>query len=518
MKRLALAACLALAARASAQDAGALLPARVEVRLSTDGSAEGSGDGEPRFSVRGRDCSVAEFLTAMGKTGVYVIKADPAADTALVSTLVTIDLHDRRADSIIELVAAAADVDVERVANAFQISGRPAANGPRPLLHKSAEQFYRLALLHNGDELTTSRALRGLAEVQRLAGDYASAYAAYEQLISQHGQSPAAKDAELLLADCYVALGDDARANQLLRAYLNKCFDSKVCEQALRRLLSLLLAKERFDDILSLREAFARLDELEPATVEKLAEAATVLVERDRPKDAVRLINPLWAARPRQCAVLGPVLALAVFRQGDKDDAAKILMRCADELDPGCDSAPALLAFAELARAAGHAPASVLFAKRAVTHSDAHPVTRLRAHLLLSDVFGSLGVADRARYHMRAAEELSAPDEASALALRAADTALVEKEPEHARLLFQAAADYESAGVDATLGVAKSLLADDLPERAIDVLRKLWSQEISDADRDRALLLAVDCLDHQKEFDQARRLLAGDCAILEGKP
>lgn len=502
---------LGLAAPALAQDGERLLPSRPEVK------AHEQTDGEVLYSIRGRDATAADFLGLIVAEGRLAVVVDPLAEVPLRSTVLTIDLHEKRADFVIELIAAAAGVDMEQDLHVFRLMGppRPGSGLVRTGQKTGAEKFYQMALTRQRDANVAAVALRGLAELHRRSGDFASAYAVYETLLSRYGTQPAAAGSELRLADCYMAVGDDVRAGQLLRSFLDRCTAAATCEGALRRLLVLLLENKRFAEIESLREGFLRLEALSPDTLARLSDAASAMIEDGKPQAAVLLLHDLWLKDFRANAVLGPTLALALVMQKDLTAAAVILRLSTRILAEDERSASALMAFAEIARQAGQVPEAAVLATSALRAEDAGPAVKLRANLLLSSIYSRLGLTLRARRHMYEAEQLSGPEEAGALALESAEMAIDDGEPERARLLFQEALQYPVVRVEAEFGIARSWYAAGEPERALDVLRSLAVELEDDKQRAELASLAIDCFTAGKDFAAARRVLNGDFAPLE---
>src|SRR5262249_39799545 len=104
----------------AAQEAAAgevRLPPRPEVTRAAPAR------GEATYTVRGRDCAAADFLLALAPAASLVLDADSRAQAALVETIVTVDLHDRPANETLELLAAAAGVDVSIEGNAARFEG-----------------------------------------------------------------------------------------------------------------------------------------------------------------------------------------------------------------------------------------------------------------------------------------------------------------------------------------------------------------------------------------------------------
>lgn len=494
---------------ALAQSGVELLPRRPEV------TARESKDGTLRISVRGRDCSARDFLSAIGERSGIEVLADAVAEKPLKDTLLTVELYERRPESIIELIAASAGVDLatEAEGRRFKLLGDD-GSGVRPMLKSSIEQFYKMALARQGDDETNARSLRGLADVLRSAGDFAGAYAAYEQLLETHANSEFAADSELLLADCYMQLDQNARANELLRSFLSKCSDNARAELALRRLVTLLLEQRRYHEIVTLHEALERLGILRPETLSVLADAAAVMLE-ESDADASTFLLGLFREHPTEHAMLGPVLGLALSKKGAHEAAEKVLRRAGESLGKEIDSTAALLAYGELSRRAGSLRAALLFGHRAVLAAADNPILKRRAHLLLADLYESLGVTQRAYHHLWEAEQLSSPMDAPKLALRSAELALAENEPEHARLLFQSAAQYENSQLDGDLGVVRSLLAAKDTKRALSRLSEIAGLPLGGADRRRIELLAVDCFVAAGRIDDALAALEGKLDALK---
>lgn len=520
---------LLVAPRASSQTDLDLLPRRPEVVVRE------SKDGTLRFTVRGRDCVVADYLAAVAERAQAIqfdaradisgdesassedltpkssfsIVSDKAAERAIRSTLATVELYDRRAEQIVELLAAVAgvDFDVDAESQEFRLVGA-ARSGSRPLLRNAVEQFYKMALARQGDDETNARCLRGLADVLRESGDNAGAYAAYEQLITEHPTSSHSNDVELLLADCYIDLEQNARANQLLRSFLAKCTNPQRAELALRRLLGLLVDQERFHEIVTLHEAFERIGLLQGETLSAMADAAAIMLE-ESDADVVAFLLGCFRQRPEEHAMLGPVLGLAFQKIGDDESARIVLKRTSESIGSALDSTSALLAYGEISRRAGHQQAALLFAQRAVRSSQENPILLRRAHLLLADIYDALGVAPRVYRHLWEAEQLAEEGEAGRLALRAAEFAMERGEPEHARLLFQSAAHYSSVMVDAELGVARAFLLAGEDERALDHLREMLAVEPAGGQRERIEQLVAECRAKGGYYEDALEVIEG---------
>lgn len=527
----------ALASPASAQTDVDLLPRRPEVVVRQ------AKDGSLRFTVRGRDCVVADYLAAIAEraqaiqadlhssdagdgedgsdaadggeapaspTGFSIV-SDKGAERAIRSTLATVELFDRRPEQVIELLAAVSgvDFDVDAENQQFRLVGAT-HSGSRPLLRNAIEQFYKMALARQGDDETNARCLRGLADVLRASGDHAGAYAAYEQLLAEHPASSHSKDAELLLADCYMDLEQNARANQLLRSFLAKNSDPKRAELALRRLLRLLVDQKRFHEIVTLHEAFERVGLLQGETLASLADAAAVMLE-ESDADVVTFLLGCFRQRPNEHAMLGPVLALAFAKKGDEESSRIILKKTSESIGSALDSTSALLAYGEISRRAGHHQAALLFAQRAVRAAQDNVVLLRRAHLLLADIYDALGVAPRVYHHLWEAEQLAEEHDAGRLALRAAEFAMERGEPEHARLLFQSAAHYPKVMLDAELGVARAFLLAGEDQRALDHLKAILEVETGAAERERIARLVAECKTKVEDYD-------GALDAIEGRP
>lgn len=497
---------------------GDFLPPRPEVvRIEREGT-------DPVFDVRGRDCKVIDVLMALTREGRIPIVVDPLAEQPLRGTVVTVHLSGRGADEIVALLAAAAGVDAERETGVFRIEGppKPASSAERTSLWHNSERFYELALSHVKDDESAARAQRGLAELNRLVKDYVSAYSQYEALLSRFPRSEAAKNCEVLLADMYVKAGEKASAQTLLRQFLDRCTDDAVRQEALRRFLDLLLEADRFRDLEDLRESFLSVAELTPQTLGALSQAASVLVEKGYHSSAVLLLQELWVRDPARHAVLGPVLALGLVAQNDLEAALAVLQMTVRHLENATTSASALLAFAEIAERTGRRQDAILFGHNVLTADDRTPRIELRAHLMLFAVYRDLGLAQRARTHLYAAERLGGRDEGGELALQSAQLALDGGQPVQARLLFQESLHYEAIAARAELGIVRSLIAGDESKRACTVLADLFARNALPSDAYAlAVDLAVSALEKDGRYEDARRVLRGDTSVLdagEGSP
>jgi thioredoxin-like negative regulator of GroEL len=488
------------------------LPPRPEVvRIERDGT-------DPVFDVRCRDCKVIDVLTALTRDGRIPIVVDPLAEQPLRGTLVTVHLSGRGADEIVTLLSCAAGVDAERETSVYRIEGppKPASNSERTSLWHNAERFYELALSHVRDDENAARAQRGLAELNRLVKDYVSAYSNYEALLSRFPRSDAAKNCEVLLADMYVKAGEKASAQTLLRQFLDRCTDHDVREEALRRFLDLLLEADRYRDLEDLRESFLAVGELSPDTLGALSQAASVLIEKGYHSSAVLLIQELWVRDPARNAVLGPVLALGLVAQNDIDAALAVLQMTVQNLENATTSASALLAFAEIAERTGRRQDALLFGHNVLLAQDRTPRIELRAHLLLFGAYRDIGLAQRARTHLYAAERLGGRDEGGELALQSAQLALDGGQPVQARLLFQEALQYETIAAQAELGIVRALIAGDESRRACAVLADLFSRNaLPSGAYAMAVDLAVSALEKDGRFEDARRVLRGDVGVLD---
>lgn len=488
------------------------LPSRPEVvRIERDGT-------DPVFDVRARDCKVIDVLTALTRDGRIPIVVDALAEQPLRGTVVTVHLSARGADEIVTLLSTAAGVDAERETSVYRIEGppKPASTAERTSLWHNAERFYELALSHVKDDDSAARAQRGLAELNRLVKDYVSAYSQYEALLSRFPRSEAAKNCEVLLADMYVKAGEKASAQTLLRQFLDRCTDDEVREEALRRFLDLLLEADRFRDVEDLRESFLAVGSLSEQTLAALAQAASVLVEKGYHSSAVLLIQELWVRDPPKHAVLGPVLALGLVAQNDLEAALAVLQLTVQNLESATTSASALLAFAEIAERTGRTQDALLFGHNVLLAEDRTPRVELRANLMLFGIYRDLGLAQRARTHLYAAERIGGRDEGGELALQSAQLALDGGQPVQARLLFQEALHYESIAARAELGIVRSLIAGDESRRACSVLGELFRRNALPSDAYAlAVDLAVSALEKDGRFEDARRVLRGDTSVLE---
>lgn len=502
-----------LVAELRGQGSDRLLPSRTEVT-----TRKGS-DGTILYTLRGRDARASEVLTLMVDVGDIEVIVDALAEKLLRTTIVTVDLFERKANYVVELIAAAAGVDAIQDPGIFRLIGppMPGSGEVRGSQRVVAERLYNVALLSQRDARVTAIALRGLAELYRRSGDFSSAFAAYETLLARFPRSEPARDTEILLADCYKEVGDPVRATRLLRSFLSKELDPAVRDAGLRRLLTLLIESESYRDIEDLRDGFLKLETISPNTLGRLAEAAMAMIERGDPESAVLLLNELYCRDPEQHAVLGPVLALGMIIQKQPDAAAasRILSLSTAHLTQGAESSTALMALAEVARTVDRGPEALLFATSAMRNDGASPAVQLRANLLLGELYRDLGLTLRARRHFFEAEQLSDEQAAAALALRSAEMAIEEGEPERARLLYQATSDIEIARHEAEMGIARALLEAGDPKRARTVLIRLVRDGYPQRHRERMLHLAVDCLEDLGEYASARQLLSGDLGSLD---
>jgi len=500
------------AALAFCQGNDRLLPAKAEV------SVKQQSGGLELYTLRGRDTRASEVLTMMAEASEVTVIVDSSAEKLLRTTIVTVDLYERRAGYVIDLIAAASGVEVNREPTLFRLMGppRPGSGEVRESQRLAAEMYYNIALLSQRDDQVTSIALRGLAELHRRSGDFDSAFGAYETLLARFPDSAPAKDTEILLADCYQAIGDAARATQLLRSFLNKPLTPPVRDAALRRLLSLLTESRNFPDISDLREGFLKLPEISTGTLARLSDAAMAMIEAGEPEASVLLLEPIFNQNQEAHAVLGPVLALAQMAQTrpDPEAAAVTLERSIGFLGQAGSTATAFMAYAEVARQTGRTQEALLFATTAMRAADAGPAVLLRANLLLGNLYNDLGLTLRARRHYYEAEQLSSREEAVLLALRSAEMALSEREPERARLLYQATADIPSARHDAELGIARAFLAAGDAERARTVLVQAAKEGYPERYREPLMLLGADSLEALGRYAAARRVLNGDLGAL----
>ena len=507
----------AAAPRGAAEDSLRLLPGKPEVKLS------GSRLGELLIDARGKDVSAFDLLmTISAIEQIHVIVDDRAADE-LRSAVVTVDLRNRALADVVDLVGAAAGVDVERDANTYQLLGAPLDEGPvvRAGLRRAAQRMYEQALIQPGDAKLAATALRGMAELHRLSGDLFTAYSLYETLLSDPYQTtPAAKDCELLLADCYVGIGNLQRASKLLRNFVDQSANPRASERALRRLVTVLADLGRFQAVENLRGPFTMLGTLQEETQKKIAEAAATMMKRGAERSAALVLRDIWSVDPVRHAMLGPVLSLALVMNGDAKSADEVLRAALPHMNAAKDASAAMWAFAEIAAATHRDAETVVFGNHAMHCSDAGPEVRRRCHLLLADMYEGIGLPERARGHYYEAELLSTPEDAVDLAMRSAYMTLAAGEPEHARLMFQAAGEYQFRREETDYGVAKSLLAADEPARALAQVRSLLRRELDEKLRERVRLLAVDCLQASGRVDDALRLLGGDVEVLteEGSP
>ncbi|MFH0945510.1 MAG: tetratricopeptide repeat protein [Planctomycetota bacterium] len=495
-----------------AQGNDRLLPAQTEVSIKKQ-----AGDTE-LYTLRGRDTRASEVLTMMVEAGDVTVIVDSLAERLLRTTIVTVDLYERRAGYVIDLIAAAAGLDVIREVEVFRLMGppMPGSGEVREAQRLAAEKFYNIALLSQRDEKVTAIALRGLAELHRRSGDFDSAFGVYETLLSRFPESKPARDTEVLLADCYREIGDGVRATQLLRSFLNKQLVPHLRDAALRRLLGLLIETGSFRDIADLREGFLKLPAISPKSLSRLSDAAMAMVEAGDPEATVLLLSDIWRRDPEAHAVLGPVLALGLMTQkvADPEAASKVLALSSRFIEGGQFSATAYMAWAEVARKTGRTAETLIFATTAMRSKDAGPAVLLQANLLLGELYRSLGLTLRARRHFYEAEQLSSVEEAAALALESARMALEEEEPERARLLYQATSDVELVRRESELGIARALLAAGDAERARTALTLMSEEQFPERYRKPLTMLAVDCLEALGEFESARKVLNGDLAAL----
>ena len=496
-----------------AQGNDRLLPAKTEVSIKRQVG------GTELYTLRGRDTRASEVLTMMVEAGDVTVIVDSLAEKLLRTTIITVDLYERRAGYVIDLIAAAAGVDVIREVDLFRLMGppMPGTGEIREAQRLAAEKFYNIALLSQREENVTAISLRGLAELHRRSGDFDSAFGVYETLLSRYPDAVPARNTEILLADCYREIGDGVRATQLLRSFLNKPLVPHLRDAALRRLLGLLIETGSFRDIADLREGFLKLPVISPSSLARLSDAAMAMVEAGDPEAAVLLLADIWRRDPEAHAVLGPVFALGLMTQkvSDSEAAAQVLALSRNFLEEGQFSATAFMAYAEVARKANHTPEALIFASIAMRSPDAGPTVLLQANLLLGELYRSLGLTLRARRHFYEAEQLSSVEEAAALALESARMALEEDEPERARLLYQATSDVELVRHEAELGIAQALLAAGDAERARTALIRMSEEQYPERYRMPLTLLAVDCLDALGEYESARKVLNGDLAALQ---
>ncbi len=476
-------------------------------------------DGEVVLTVRARDVDVKAILERIAALNVVTIAVERSAEPILQTTVVTIDLHERDVELIVDLLVAAAGVDLSVDRGTYRVVAPPLPGETRPRVHERflAERFYNRALTWRSAGEVSAQALRGIAELGRQSKDPIAATTAYETLLTRFPTSEAAQGAELLLADQFAELGDWDRARRVLHSFLDRCPVESMREQALRRLLVLLLARERFREIEDLRDPLLKLKTIEEPTLAAIGEAALAMVETGNAESAIRFVNEIWRAAPIGRSALGPVLAWAMIEQRnpDHESASRILDHSLRAIEIDHQSPMALIAFAQLAQRLGRSTESLLFATAAVRHADARTTVRRRGFQVLADVYARIGLDRRARRNLFEAEQLCDDDEAARLALRSAELALEAGEPEQARLLFQENLRFESVRVDAEMGIARALLSAGEPTRALSVVRRLFEDaELPARVEDPLIELGADCLEEMREFERARRLLFGDKSAL----
>ena len=469
-------------------------------------------------TLQGRNLTATEYLAKLVELPAVTIVVDAAAEVPLKTTVLTVDLREREVDYAIELIGAAAGVDVEPQGSldSFRLLGPALAINAeeRRSLRRAAARFFQMALLRQRDAETASSALRGLADLHRSAGDYTEAYPVYEALLSRYPSTDAAADAELRLAECLAEVGDTFRANRVLRSFLDRCDDPGKRERALAHLVSLLLDARRFLEIEDLRPALVEMTRLSEKTLDMLANAAAGMIEVGRPEAAVLLLDDIWSIDPEQRAILGPVLALALVIRNDPARASHVLSVSAAHVRQVAESGTAAIAYAELAYRADRPVEAFVFAVRALRTDDVVMSVELRSHLLLADLYRHLGMIGRARAHGKEAAKLSPTANSGQFALESARLALAEGQPELARLLYQEALAHRGSELEAELGIARSLIDAGDAGRARDLLEEMRKDESLPLEiRERVTLLEVDCLEHLGEYTQAIDLL-----VSLGKP
>lgn len=513
-RRIATAAVAAalIGATSRAEDTLRLLPSRPEVKVA------GSRLGELLLNVRGRDITAFDFLTAISAIdGIHVI-LDDGAVAPLRAAVLNIDLREKPVLDVIDLVGAAAGVDVEKDVNSYRLMGAPlpGVEVEREALRQAAQRMYEQALTQPSDATLAATALRGMAELHRLSGDLFTAYSLYETLLTDpYRVTRAAQNCELLLADCYAGIGNPARASKLLRNFVDRSDDPRATERALRRLVGVLTDMKRYDAIEDLRGALAAVGTLEPETQKRIAETAAVMLKDGQARAAAVLLREVWSVDPAAHAALGPVLALALVMNGDPASAEQAIRATVPHLKAAADSSAAMWAFAEIARATHRDPEAVVFGSRALALPDAGADLQQRCFVLLAGLYDEIGLSDRARRHYYEAELLSSPQTAVDHALQSAEMTLSEGRSEHARLLFQAASEYGFRREEAELGVARALYQAKEPARALGHLRRLLERELAPELRERVRLLAVDCLEATGDLGGALTILDGDVGPLE---
>ncbi len=499
---------LACAGPASAgEDAGE--PPRGDARVESH-QVEGGG---VRVSVTGRNLTATQYLAKLADLPNVQIVVDGPAEVPLKTTVLTVDLRDREVDYVVELLGAAAGVDVvpQGSLDTFRLEGPTLslAGTRRDPLRRAAVRFFEMALVRQRDAEVASSALRGLADLHRSAGEFTEAYTVYETLLSRYPDSIHSSDAELHLADCLAEVGDAYRANRVLRAFLDRCDDEETRERALARLLELLLDANRFTDIEDLRSLLLETPTLAERTVHMAADAATGMIEVGRPEAAVLFLEELFTAAPTERAALGPPLALALILLDDEEKAEQVLAISAAHIRSIVESSTACMAFAELARREGRNVESFVFAVVALRDEEAGRSVLLRANVLLAELYHDLGLIGRARAHGQEAAAVSPTADAGEFALEAAQLALDEGQPELARLLFQEALKHRGAEFDAEYGVARSLLEVGDADRARRILGRMAANESLPVElRERAALLEIECLEELGRFDEALDVLA----------
>lgn len=501
-------------AAAEAGDTLRLLPERAEV------IERGRIRNDLMIDARGRDCTALSFFKAIASLETITVDVDPGATDLLRRMIVTIDLRERSVTDVVQLLAASVGVDVESDVSGFRILAAPApgSGAERKGLVRTAQRFYEIAVTRLGSvpdsaELS-ARSLRGMADIYRRDQDYLAAYSLYETLLAPaYRDSPSAKDCELLLADCYVEIGQVDRAGRLLRQFIDSGADRAATERALRRLISVLVEQERYRDVEDMRGAVAKLGALEDATTFRIAEAASAMVDSGEARAAATFLGEVWGAAPKANADLGPVLALALTIIGAADGASEILERSVGDLGTEIP-ASCYWAFAEMAAGQEKLPETLVYARRALNCDVVSPQIARRCHILLATLYENLALPERARRHLYEAELMSSPEDAVEMALRSAELTLAHGEPDHARLLFLAADEYQVGGHRAQMGVARALYAAREPKRALERVVDLMREELSADLSDEARVLASDCLADMNELERALAVLDGDTSAL----
>jgi len=469
------------------------------------------------YTVRGRHRTVAEFLDALVAVAPRVVRWDARARVAASETVVTVDLHERPADELVELLAAAAGLDITREGGAISIASPPLSDGEggTEARRRSALRFYLRALAEHPDEDTAARAHRGLAEIHSLSGNHAEAAVEFDLLLRLYRGSRHAVGASILLARSLRGIGDRDRARRILFASLDSEEDPQRREWALRWLLSYLVEDRDYEGVTRLTEVFPPPEDPAPETLLAYLGAGASLVRTDQAHAAVSLLGALWERSPAKAAVLAPVLAEAYLDLEDTASALRVMRVYAARYRIVPTSAPVLLAFSDLAMRLGDRTAALLCAEGVVRASDVDPETKRRARTVAADLLVELGLEKRALGHLREIARGASPPESEVADLRAAEIILGLGKPEEARLLFQTLTESPRVEHEARLGVVKSLFTSGSMSRTREAAREMLEAGPPDALAAEALHFAVRSLEMERDFERARRLAAGDLSVLE---